>query len=524
MSGSRKINMSIFLLKEAVSPEEALKEKFRHKLKGFERNSTWKIVVGENNPVVPDWAQCIGINVTISSASAILFIRENNRWFAACFGYGFNFLDKSKVEIDFGLRTALNALDKDRIKSSDIFSPSDHSKQRRTQTTNDSSLLGHDIDGFSHILKRITGRVKYQYEELFKSISASSRSIKISAPKNIARWNRICSDLHDIYSGDECETDFPEVFHLYPEEDKNTEDELVECLVKEINIQSEKVHLEIPDLIDFQEISQFRINIKDRKKHVFDFDKLCVTSFYQVVPSLGRAVKLEDLEKWELILLDVNGNSRKTFRLLRCLVFECKLEGGREYHFSHGRWYRINQELSHKLEEIDDYRRDKINGCHLPTYRHENENEYNQALSKELGGHCLDRRLIPMPGYDKVELCDVLLIEGAVDAGPDGKNVFVHVKRKHRGSSGLSHLFQQGNVSLTLLNSKDSKFLKGIKDLKDDFDEDRFAVVHYLIVGNKPDDSIPLFARIALLKTIKEIRSKGGEIRWSVVDPKSDRA
>ena len=214
--------MSIFLLKETISPEEALKEKNREKLKDFERISPWKVVVGENTPVVPDWADCIGIDVTISSASAVLFIRESNRWFAACFGYGRNFLDESKVAADFGLRTALNALDKDRIKSSDVFSPSDHSKQRRTQTVSDSSLLGHDIDGFSHILKRITGRVKKQYEELFKTISASSRSIKISVPKNIAEWESICSELHVIYSGDECEKNFPEVFHLYPVGDKNT--------------------------------------------------------------------------------------------------------------------------------------------------------------------------------------------------------------------------------------------------------------------------------------------------------------
>jgi len=88
----------------------------------------------------------------------------------------------------------------------------------------------------------------------------------------------------------------------------------------------------------------------------------------------------------------------------------------------------------------------------------------------------------------------------------------------------LSHLFQQGSVSLTLLNSGDKNFLKGIKKLKSDFDESLPAVVHYLIVGDKPNDSIPLFARISLFKTIKEIRSKGCEICWSVVDPETDLA
>ena len=501
MNGSRKISMSIFLLKETISPEEALKEKNREKLKDFKKISSWKVVAGENTPVVPDWAHCIGIDVKNLSASAVLFIRENNRWFAACFGYGHNFLDKSKMVTDFGLRTALNALDKDRIKSSDVFSPSDHSKQRRTQTVRDSSLLGHDMDGFSHILKRITGRAKEQYEELFKTITASSKSIKISVPKNIAEWEKICSQLHAIYSGNECEENFPEVFHLYPVGDKNTEDELFQDLIEKINGQSEKVYLDIPELIDFQETGKFKISLKDRRRRQpFSFDEFYIESLYQVVSDLGRTVELEDLRKWELILLDVNENVKKSFQLLQCLVFECKHDGGRDYHFSHGRWYGINLEFSRQLKEINEVRTDEINGHGLPTYQHKNENEYNSDLSEELGGCCLDGKLIPMQGYDKIELCDVLLIGGTADAARKNarKNVFVHVKRKHGGSSGLSHLFQQGSVSLTLLNSGDKNFLKGIKKLKSDFDESLPAVVHYLIVGDKPNDSIPLFARISL--------------------------
>ncbi|MXW43987.1 MAG: hypothetical protein F4X32_03935 [Candidatus Dadabacteria bacterium] len=517
MSDNKKINMSIFLLKEDVSPEESLKEEAMRELEDFKKIPEWKVVFKGKPPLPPDWAECLDIDVSTSTAGAVLFIKRENLWFAVCFGYGHNFLDKNEVVGDFGLRTALNALDKEKIKSSDVFSPSDHSKQRRTQTVADSSLQGHDMDGFSHILKRITGRVLEQYEGLFKTVSASSESVKISVSRNIDEWSRICSEIHDIYSGNECEENFPEVFHLRPVEDREKEDELFERLLEEINRQGEKVYLEIPELIDFQEASDFRINVKDRKKHVFSCEDLDIRSFYQIVSELGKMVELEDLRKWELILRDVNGQDRTSFWLLRCLVFECELEGGREYHFSHGRWYGINQEFSRQLKEIDGFLADEINGRDLPAYRHENENEYNRELSETLGGCCLDRKLVPMQGYDKVELCDVLLVEG--DAGDRRKNMFVHVKRKHGGSSGLSHLFQQGSVSLTLLNSGDRNFLESVKNLKGDFNEFLPAVVHYLIVGDKPNDSIPLFTRISLFKTIREIRSKGGEIRWSVVDP-----
>lgn len=515
----KKVDTSIFLLKEGVSPDESLKEEVRNKLKDFDKISEWKIVFEGKPSRLPDWAECLSIeDVSISTASAVLFIKCENLWFAACFGYGYNFLDKNKVVDDFGLRTALNALDKDKIKSSDVFSPSDHSKQKRTQTVADSSLHGHDVDGFSQILKRITGRVKEEYEELFKRISASSESLKISVPRDVGKWGKICLQIHDIYSKDECEKNFPEVFHLRPVEDKETEDRLFRRLLEEINQQNGEIYLELPDLIDFQEATNFRISVKDRRKHLFRCEKLDIKRFYEVIHQLGRKVKLEDLRKWELILLGPNEEKRKTFRLLKCLIFECGVEGDREYHFSHGRWYGINQDFSQELKKIDEFRTDKINDSELLSYQYrENENKYNQKLAKILGGVCLDGKMIQMPGHDKVELCDVLLVEGRAE--DEVKNMFIHVKRKHGGSSGLSHLFQQGSVSLTLLNSGDKVFLNGVKKLKNNFNASLHAVVHYLIVGNKPNDSIPLFARISLSKTIRDIRSKGGEIRWSVIDP-----
>ena len=100
--------------------------------------------------------------------------------------------------------------------------------------------------------------------------------------------------------------------------------------------------------------------------------------------------------------------------------------------------------------------------------------------------------------------------------------MFVHVKRKHGGSSGLNHLFQQGSVSLTLLNSGDEKFLRGVRELKIDFKESLPALVHYVIIVDRPGDSIPLFAKISLFKTIKEIQSKRSEICWSIVSPQAD--
>ncbi len=118
-------------------------------------------------------------------------------------------------------------------------------------------------------------------------------------------------------------------------------------------------------------------------------------------------------------------------------------------------------------------------------------------------------------GYDKVELCDILLVGGK--DGSKSKNIFVHVKRKHRRSSGLSHLFQQGNNSLTLLNSGDEKFLKGIEKIKEDFDKSLPVVVYYLIIGDRLNDSIPL------LEVVPAPRRKGERKQAPVFAAEKDR-
>ena len=167
MNKTKKQKLSIVLLKTEAGHDlsKFLKDdsKFKPekvpKEKKYGKN--WKLFVKKNIPLEPLWSKYLGIEIKTSNASAVLFIPYNSQYvFAICFGYGSTALDKNKVVGDFGLKTALNSLDKDKIKSSDVFIPSDHSKQKRTQTTQDSSLTGHDIDKFSNILRRITGKTK----------------------------------------------------------------------------------------------------------------------------------------------------------------------------------------------------------------------------------------------------------------------------------------------------------------------------------------------------------------------------
>ena len=159
--------------------------------------------------------------------------------------------------------------------------------------------------------------------------------------------------------------------------------------------------------MDFQDISKFRINIKDRKKHFID--DVSTKQFYETVSKSKKNITLENLKKWELVLVDNNNNDKNSFSLLRCLVFDCQLEDN-NYHFSHGKWYMLDQKFSAELEDrIVSLKVNNICEKPIPDYNHQNESEYNHHLAKILDATPLDNNCIKMGGYDKIEPCDVFL-------------------------------------------------------------------------------------------------------------------
>ncbi len=533
---SKTQKLSIRLLKEGVSLDESLKcvdESLKHaeeslnderQLKKYKKIQGASYLTNQSDEYEPNWSEYLALNVSASTASAILFIPVSDRFFALCFNYGHTLLNESKFVDDFGLRTALNMLDKNKIKSSDIFAPSDNSKQRKTQTTRDSNLQGHDLDGYVHILKNITGKSKHQYKDFSKSISASLQSIKITVDESVEKLPDVCKKLLDIYNLGDYKRDFPEVFYIKPIKEITTIQELNDKLVEYLlDKKNNDIYLEVPELIDFEDIEQFQINIKDRNRDKSKYYLLPTIEDFRTTISTDLKVPLtyKNLITFNLDLIDQGGNTKKSHPLIKCLVLDINLNG-EQYHFSHGEWYCIDSSFERKVnKKLKDSYKNDIDGKEILTFSHRNEKIYNTALSKKLGAFLLDERNIPMSGNNKIELCDILYTSS------NEFNIFIHVKIKHNGSAELSHLFEQGDVSLALLNSKDKVFIAGMKKLLKSkgttLDENKKSVVHFLVISNTNKNKnylkkIPLFAKIALFKKIDQIKSKGAEVYWSVIN------
>ena len=514
----QKISLTIKLIKGGHTVEECLKEKIEP-----EKKYGGHLVI-KSTPSKVKWASFLEEDLSQSSHGAVLFVEAEQRIFALCFGFGHYLLKPDSVEEKFGIRVASNALDKNKLKSTDVFSPSDHSKQRRTQTTKNSNLQTHDFDGYTHVLKKITGTVKQEYEEhLCKNITAGD-GVKISTDLPASEMNNLCKTIFKLYQKNDHKDNFPEFFHMQDVRDAKLINNLDNKLVNSIKNNCENIYITIPELIDFQEVSAFKFNLKDRKNHP-EKENLDMSDLYSLIENIDKIDK-KNLNEWRLVLLDDDGNKKMDFPIYKTLVYDCVLDN-ENYHFTHGCWYKVDSSFLQKIsEELESIKKDKISGIKFPEFNKandKNEEVYNRNLAESLHSSssnkafCLDRQCIPISGYDKIEPCDVLLVKEGEE------NYYIHVKRKHGGSSDLSHLFNQGDVSLTLLNNKDKKFMQGLIDKTNMQEKDlvKNPHVHFLILDNSNSQRLPLFSKITLYKTVQSIRSKGGKPSWAIVKESS---
>lgn len=513
--------ISIRLLKDKKAPADVLKKNYTASTSPKITGKAELYVDNFQNSNV-DWASYLGIQAFTQGARAVLFVPVKARWFALCFSGGHHMLDLEQCEDDFGLRVALNCLDPDEIKSSDVFMPSDHSKQKRTQTTRETNLEGHDFDGYTNILKNITGKAKPQYQHISKNVTASS-SITINTDKSPADIDKLLEEVLDLYGKTDYEKNFPETTYINAVKNKALIGELDTLLVDAVKAESDLVYLIIPELVNFAEIAKYDYSLK-RKGSRTRYTSVLVADLYQEVKDAAATVDLDFLKSKCLCLYDDNDKEAgdQPYSLYSAMVYDCQHKGN-TYHFSHGKWYCVDKNFSDGLEkQISDHKKAPPLPFTLIEYdpaTHKDENGYNEALAKANSAVLLDKSNIPVGGYDKIEACDVLY------KNANNHHYFIHVKHKHGGSKGMAHLFAQGDASLTLLRNQDQKFLQGIAKLTNQKPEDIAAIngsdIHivYLIIAKQGTSQtlLPLFTKIALSRTIKSLISKNAKSMWEFV-------
>ena len=199
--------------------------------------------------------------------------------------------------------------------------------------------------------------------------------------------------------------------------------------------------------------------------------------------------------------------------LRRWIAFQTELNG-HTYALYDGNWYQIHHDYTENINRrTHEIFSRKADGIHPPPWdANYDEAAYNKVLAEELGGICLDRRLIRTQLHPRgIEACDIYLHDGTL----------IHVK-KTEDSGTASHLLAQALVSAdALCNDEEAreKLRNLISDAGGDpksLDMKPSRVILAMHRRNRPPmtaKNLFTFTRVNLVRQVTNLESRGVPVR-----------
>lgn len=517
MARSRKF--SIYLLKEGYSADNSLVDD--HGLGAptpadhIPEGAT--LYLAPQPPRPPWWKEYWGIDKELNQSlqGAIVFLPVEERCFAITFGHTYHKLKDECYEYDFGLRTTLNTLDPDEIKSTDILQP-ESSRRQRIQSPTAANLTFFDIDRNASIFKKLTGKVKDEFKDRFTNTTGAS-NLSFGSKASPNELLELCEELLEIYLKDDFTVTFPDIQNISPVKDPTVLHRLNEELLTAYENQTVHLVMTIPEIIDHD--TDYSISYSGRGKRSESYEDVYITHYREYVDTLVHDV--ESLKTHKLHI-DYEHGHHKQYTVYKCLLFDCELDGD-SYHLTEGNWYKIDQNYMAKIKtEVDPYFRehDILTTCDI-----KREDNFNKSIAKSNDGYiCLDGKSISPKGQKQVEPCDLCVLE-------DGSANLIHIKISTRSAS-LSHLLNQGLNSVELLRGESESMRKMLKlvgkdtDLKSAIENGEYKVTYGIITSKDKDmksEALPIFSRISLYRALKALQVMGVAASVVLIEDQVDR-
>lgn len=449
------------------------------------------------------------------SSSAVLLIRVNSKVLAFTFGYGRFLLNIGYFEQDFGLRTALNTLNHQSLRSVELHTLEDQPIQKKSQATRDSDASVFGIDIFRDVLRAVTGspRVGIGY----KNISGGDAIYSFGMEMLVEDIPKIAADLLGYYNLDLYKKSFSWVDNIRRVKDTASISALDDLLLAAVKRRDESIVVTLPEIIEWDSVLGFSFTRSKR-----DLSPTIDTGKYleNIVPD---SISVESIRRDRLYITDIHDNEF-AHSLYECLYFELDGRNSKKVIFG-GNWYEIDKsfmngidatlaliELSDipfpSIEVWDEGEKKKI----------EAEGDYNERVAVSLDCYLLDKKLVKCSKTTSpIELCDLLTKDKKL----------IHVKHRKGGSAGLSHLFAQGSVSAEVMlgdrafRKEARKVLRRISHSAhelipiDGLKSSDYEVV-FLILGDtnlSVKDNLPFFSKVNLTLVFENLSQRGYEVK-----------
>ncbi|MGY3873632.1 TIGR04141 family sporadically distributed protein [Aeromonas dhakensis] len=449
------------------------------------------------------------------SSSAVLLIRVNGKVLAFTFGYGRFLLNIGYFEQDFGLKTALNTLNHQSLRSVELHTLEDQPIQKKSQATRDSDASVFGIDIFRDVLRAVTGspRVGIGY----KNISGGDAIYSFGMEMLVEDIPKIAADLLGYYNLDLYKKSFSWVDNIRRVKDTASISALDDLFLAAVKRRDESIVVTLPEIIEWDSVLGFSFTRSKR-----DLSPTIDTGKYleNIVPD---SISVESIRRDRLYITDIHDNEF-AHSLYECLYFELDGVNSKKVIFG-GNWYEIDKffmngidatlaliELSDipfpSIEVWDEGEKKKI----------EAEGDYNERVAVSLDCYLLDKKLVKCSKTTSpIELCDLLTKDKKL----------IHVKHRKGGSAGLSHLFAQGSVSAEVMlgdrafRKEARKVLRRISHSAhelipiDGLKSSDYEVV-FLILGDtnlSVKENLPFFSKVNLTLVFENLSQRGYEVK-----------
>lgn len=514
------MKLTIYLIRDSVVDfESVIPARLREGISAYvplehsrELGFPCQAYVQANKPSPPKWtpwlASAFDVNVLDlqnQSNSFVLLLKAGGRIFAVSFGYGFNAVDRSLVEADFGLKVTLNEVNPKELDTLDTRTIDRVTRQRRTHLNVGQPVDEFDISVDVDWIRSVSG--KPVTTALAKKL-AGSDSLKITWEATIEKLGEHCEKLLEIYRKDTYRSSFGFIDHLRPIKSSDPaipvlEDKLQKLLQSRDDTMIAVAYPEIPD----ERIEEWVLRHGRARASCQELDIREVYRFFDE----NRDVSV-DAHKVRVLGIDAEeGALTQKATLHRYLVAQVEHDGA-TYILSLDQWFKTDTDyvkrIRERVREITSASASLQASLALPKWmRNQKEDAYNKMAGGLKNWLILDRDIFTVGDrYAKIEVCDLLT--------PDRE--FIHVKDM-KDSATLSHLFAQGCVSAELLKLVPDHE-SGVKGRFEDhygvgkYDAATSPRVVYGIATPKPGDladSLFFFSVVNLLQHVDRIRLAG---------------
>jgi uncharacterized protein (TIGR04141 family) len=378
----RAVHLSIHLLKEGVSPEKALRL-------GASKAEVPVVVDGARLGILhvryaqrdqPKWFELFSGAVSADplrlgsrSVSAVYLTVVEGRTFALTFGFGHTMLQPGTSEERFGLRTTLNLVDPDRLRSIDRKVFEAVFRQGREQSSEPTKAANFGLNVETDLLRAVTGE---PLDKTHGQRLSGSDSLVTEVPTTLLDLPKLLSGYLTAFAGTEYQKRFDWIDHMAEVSNDLKCAELDQALVDRIRAGNfDRLWLAVPEIVDWGKTVGFAFT--RRKNPPVEVDLHLRHLFGE--RRAQAETTLEDLKRWSAVAFNGDGDpTGDEWPVYRCICFELT-DGEHVYLLSDGRWYRIAKDYVAIVEEK--FRSLVAANGELPPYDADNESAYNRGLA-----------------------------------------------------------------------------------------------------------------------------------------------